>query len=165
MNAESAHSGTEFNPARTKVVLHPQTTSLMESHAASSYPEECCGLLLGSYEDNSRIKRVNEAKRMSNIFQKEERYHRYTIDPKEYLKVENEAESMGFEVVGIYHSHPEAPAKPSQFDMVYAWPTLSYVVISVKNKVPAEAKSWILKNDRSEFIQEELMVTEETKIG
>ncbi len=149
----------------TKVILNPQLLSLMESHASSTYPEECCGLLLGFYEDSSRIKRVKEAKRMSNVFQKEERHHRYTIDPKEYLKAENEAESMGLEVVGIYHSHPEAPAKPSQFDMVHAWPTLSYVVISVMNEVPAEAKSWILKNDRSEFIQEELVVTEETKIG
>jgi len=102
---------------------------------------------------------------MSNAFQKEERYHRYSVDPKEYLKAENEAESKGLEVVGIYHSHPEAPAKPSQFDMIHAWPTLSYVVISVKKEIPVEAKSWILKSDRSEFIQEELVVTEETKIG
>jgi len=156
MNADSAHSSTEFNHERTRIILADSTLAQMQSHAASIYPEECCGLLFGIFRDDSRTKKVVESKRMSNVFQKEERYHRYTIDPKEFMNAENEAESRGLDVVGIYHSHPNAPAKPSQFDMNHAWPSLSYVVIEVRDSAPVETKSWLLKEDRSEFVREEM---------
>ena len=158
MNADSARSGTDFNPAKTRVVLQDATIADMHSHASSTYPEECCGLLLGTFEEESTKKRVLESKRMGNVFVKEERYHRYTIDPKEFMKTESEAESQGLDVVGIYHSHPNAPAKPSQFDMNFAWPTLSYIVIEVRDSKPVETKSWLLKDDRSEFVLEEMKI-------
>jgi proteasome lid subunit RPN8/RPN11 len=128
----------------------------MQAHASSIYPEECCGLLLGVFEDSSKTKKVKESKQMSNVFQKEERYHRYTIDPKDFMSAESDAESRGLDIVGIYHSHPNAPAKPSLFDMSHAWPSLSYVVIEVRDSEPVETKSWLLKEDRSEFVQEEM---------
>ncbi|MDA4112351.1 MAG: M67 family metallopeptidase [Thaumarchaeota archaeon] len=157
MNADPAHSSTEFNPIQLKLILAESILNEMESHASSTFPEECCGLLLGVFENNSRTKNVKESMRMSNVFQKEERYHRYTIDPKEFMKAENEAEARGLDVVGIYHSHPNAPAKPSLFDMSYAWPSLSYVVIEVRDASPVDVKSWELKADRSEFVQEEMI--------
>ena len=113
-------------------------------------------MLLGAIDGNT--KRAAESRPMSNVFPKEERYHRYTVDPKEFLNVETEAESRGLEVVGIYHSHPNAPAKPSKFDLEHAWPTLSYVVMEVRDSKPVETRSWILEDDRSEFAPEHLTV-------
>ena len=158
MNADSARSGTDFNPAGTSVILPDAVIADMQAHASSTYPEECCGLLLGNFKEQSTKKRVIESKRMGNVFVKEERYHRYTIDPKEFMGVESEAESRGLDVVGIYHSHPNAPAKPSQYDMDPAWPTLSYIVIEVRNSKPVETRSWLLKDDKSEFVLEEMRI-------
>jgi len=160
MNAESAPSGTDFNPERTSVILPDATIADMHAHASLTFPEECCGLLLGNFEEQSKIKRVIESKRMDNVFVKEERYHRYTIDPTEFMKAESKAESRDLEVVGVYHSHPNAPAKPSQFDMSNAWPALSYIVIEVRESKPVETKSWLLKDDRSEFALEEMKIVQ-----
>jgi proteasome lid subunit RPN8/RPN11 len=156
LDADSAPSGTNFNTANTVLLIADGILAGMKSHASSTYPEECCGLLLGVFEGGSRTKRVIESKRMGNVFVKEERYHRYTIDPKEFLVTETDAESRGLEVVGIYHSHPDAPAKPSQFDTNLAWPTLSYVVMRVTNSRPEETRSWVLRDDRSEFTEEKI---------
>ena len=132
------------------------------SHASSTFPEECCGLLIGTFEDNNATKKPSRTKAMKNVFESGERHHRYTIDPKEYMTCEIEAEKMGEEIVGIYHSHPNAPAKPSLFDQNHAWPTLSYLVVEVREKKPINVASWILKDDRSEFVQEELIVNKST---
>lgn len=156
MGADSAHFASDINAGRTEVVLTDNIIFEIQAHASSTYPEECCGLLIGAFEGGSRTKRVVESKRMENVFQKEERYHRYTIDPKEFLMAETESESRGLEIVGIYHSHPNAPAKPSKFDREHAWPTLSYVVMEVRDSKPVEIKSWVLRDDRSEFEPEGL---------
>ena len=145
----------------TTVMLDHQVLREMQSHATSTYPEECCGLLIGKFEGNLSRKLVSRIKRMDNVFEKRERYHRYRIDPLKYMDAENEATSSGEDVIGIYHSHPNAPAKPSLFDKSYAWPSLSYIVIEVRDSVPVETKSWILKDDRTEFIQENMEIQSE----
>ena len=143
---------------RTTIILDQQVLQEMHSHAISTYPEECCGLLLGKFEGNLTRKMVNRSKRMENVFEKQERYHRYTIDPLKYMDVENEALSSGDDVVGIYHSHPNAPAKPSLFDMNHAWPSLSYIVVEVRDSKAVDTKSWVLKEDRTEFFNEEMEI-------
>ncbi|HVB12906.1 MAG TPA: M67 family metallopeptidase [Nitrososphaerales archaeon] len=142
----------------TTIILDQQMLREMQSHATSTYPEECCGLLIGKFEGNLSRKLVSRTKRMENVFEKPERYHRYTIDPLKYMDAENEATSSGEDVIGIYHSHPNAPAKPSLFDISYAWPSLSYIVVEVRDSVPVETKSWILRDDRTEFIQENMEI-------
>jgi proteasome lid subunit RPN8/RPN11 len=164
MSADSARSGTELNHQSIQLILPDTILSLMLSHASSTFPEECCGLLLGVFQDEQKTKRVQEGKPMSNVFQKEERYHRFTIDPKEFMEVDIDAEARGLEIVGIFHSHPNAPAKPSQYDVSHAWPSLSYVVIEVRDAKPVEMKSWVLKDDRTEFVQEKVTMTGD-KVG
>jgi proteasome lid subunit RPN8/RPN11 len=132
----------------------------MHSHASSTYPEECCGLLVGRFEQGSSLKIVTNCKRMNNVFEKKERHHRYTINPREFMNVENEAESNGEEIVGVYHSHPNAPARPSEFDKTYAWPSFTYLVIEVRGSRPMETRSWLLREDRSGFVEEELVTVE-----
>jgi proteasome lid subunit RPN8/RPN11 len=142
----------------TKVIIGKSIVDSIYSHASSSFPEECCGLLLGAFEEGVSVKKVYSSMQMDNVFEEKERYHRYTIDPKKFLTAEIEAQKRGEEVVGIYHSHPNAPARPSQYDQNHAWPTLSYIVVEVREAKPLNVASWILKGDRSEFIREEIQV-------
>jgi len=158
MNANSAHSGSKFNSTETRIFLSNSSLSVMQTHALSTYPEECCGLLIGTFEDGQRTKKALEPRPMSNVFEKKERYHRFTIDPRDFMQAEIEAESRSLEIVGIYHSHPNASAKPSEFDRNHAWPSLSYAVIEVQGGRVLETKSWVLKDDRSEFVPEEMTV-------
>jgi len=158
MSANSAHFASDFKPEGTRVKIPTRILSDMQTHASSTYPEECCGLMLGTFENGTTEKIVVKSRRMDSVFVKEERFHRYTIDPREFLLAESDAERQGLEVVGIYHSHPNAPAKPSEFDTRHAWPTMSYVVMSIRDSQIEDTKSWILKDDRTGFVSEELSV-------
>ena len=80
--------------------------------------------------------------------------NRYLIDPLIYLKIEREADKRGLQVLGIYHSHPDVAARPSQFDLDHAWPDFSYLIISVVKGKAVESNSWRLRDDRSAFDQE-----------
>ena len=146
----------KVNMRESLIVLDQQMLEQMHSHAISTYPEECCGLILGKFDGFT--KKVQRVKKMKNSFEPRERYHRYTIDPKEFLQAEKEADSFGEEIVGIYHSHPNAPPKPSEFDRNHAWPNLSYIVIEIREQKPLNTFGWILSEDRSEFVQEQIMV-------
>jgi proteasome lid subunit RPN8/RPN11 len=122
-----------------------------------TYPEECCGLLSGRKGATNR-KIAARSMRMDNVFERQERYHRYAIDPLKYLQVEREAMTRNEEIVGVYHSHPDSSAKPSAYDTTRAWPILSYVVLAVNFSDPIETKSWVLKDDKSGFIPEEIEI-------
>ncbi len=146
------------NMAESSIVLDQKLLDRMLVHASFTYPEECCGFMIGEFRQGTAVKKVTSSRAVVNVFEKSERYHRYTIDPKEYISIENEAEKSGKEVVGIYHSHPNAPPRPSQYDQNHAWPTLSYIVIEVRERKPIEVASWRLKDDRSSFLEEQLTV-------
>ena len=119
----------------------------IHSHLETGYPNEACGVLLGAEET------VTEIVPASN--QRDDSAHnRYLIDPLAYLKIERDADRRGIAVVGIYHSHPDVPAQPSQFDLDHAWPNLSYLIVSVVSGKAAETLSWRLRDDRSQFDQE-----------
>ncbi len=146
----------------TKIILDHKLVDVMKAHAASLFPEECCGIMLGKFENtNPLVKRMQAVKRMQNTHDKVERYHRYTIDPRDFVRVESEGESNGQEIIGIYHSHPNAQAEPSAFDRDRAWPVLSYIVIEVTKAGPIEMKSWTLSEDRSEFLLESMEVEDD----
>lgn len=152
--AESHHG--KVNMLEAQITLNQQMIDEMHSEAVSTYPEECCGLMFGKFEDG--IKMVSRVKGMRNDYRPSERYHRYTIDPKDFLAAEKEADLLGEDIVGIYHSHPNAPPKPSEFDRNHAWPSLSYIVMEVRERKVLNTFSWTLKEDRSEFIQEKMQV-------
>lgn len=120
----------------------------IKSHSERTYPEECCGILIGKFEDNRKV--VFEILKIENSMSSE-RERRYLITPQDYLRAEIYARKKGFEIVGFYHSHPDHPAKPSDYDREHALPFLSYVIVSVRNKIAEDFNSWVLKDDRSEF--------------
>ncbi len=82
---------------------------------------------------------------------RESERNRFLIDPKEQLKVEKDARSRGLEVVGYYHSHPDHPARPSEYDREHAWPWYSYLIVSVERGEAKDVRSWMLSDDRSRF--------------
>jgi proteasome lid subunit RPN8/RPN11 len=161
----------KINMAEAQIVLDQQMLEDMQSHAISTYPEECCGLMFGNFspdvkneDSNTTRKIVVRLRRMKNVFDSKERYHRYTIDPKEFLSAEKDAFDSGEEIVGVYHSHPNAPARPSKFDHEHAWPTLSYVVIEVRDRKVRDTKSWVLKEDRSDFLPEKIEIVTQRRM-
>jgi proteasome lid subunit RPN8/RPN11 len=117
-------------------------------HAGRIYPDECCGALLGPESGH-----VTEAFALDNTFPDTQR-RRFLVGPTEYRRAEARATETGLQLLGFYHSHPDHPAEPSQFDLDHAWPNLSYLIISVRQGQPKEARSWRLKADRSGFEEE-----------
>jgi len=128
------------------------TPEAMRAHGANTYPDECCGALLGPASGD-----VAEAFALPNEHSGERR-RRFLIGPDEYRLAEKRAAETGRELIGFYHSHPDHPAVPSAFDLEHAWPNLSYIIVSVKNGTPDEMRSWRLKADRSGY-DEEAMTT------
>lgn len=127
----------------------------IRTHAEKTYPEECCGLLLGSLNDGENV--VADALAVENR-NEDRRVDRYVIDPSDYRKVDLEARKLGLDVVGIYHSHPDHPAEPSQTDLQQAtFPGYTYVIVSVVDGVAADLTAWSLARDRSRFLSEDVV--------
>ena len=119
------------------------------------YPNECCGLLFGKI--NSDIsKEITEILPISNAQNEENRYNRFLITPKDMIKGELYARKHNVDIIGFYHSHPDHPAKPSQFDLDHAWPVYSYIITSVINGKADVMTSWLLSSNRAKFENEEI---------
>ena len=124
-------------------------------HGEREYPHECCGLLLGSFAaDGGKL--VVETYPISNARETEARHNRSLITPEELMRGERYAGRRGLEVVGNYHSHPDHPAVPSQYDLEHAWPMWSYIIVSVREGSAADLRSWEMQSDRSRFDEEEI---------
>ena len=131
----------------------------IERHAEREYPRECCGLLVGRIADGGRTRIIHETFPVENTFAEEgERHHRMRVEPLDYARAERLYAARGLGVVGNYHSHPDHPAVPSQYDLEHLapWPTMSYVVVSVRGGKFAGLRSWELAEDRSRFDEEEV---------
>jgi proteasome lid subunit RPN8/RPN11 len=143
--------------ALTHTALHK-----IKVHAMEAYPEECCGILVGTAGETG--KEVLDVVRIGNA-REENRTRRFLITPGEYAKAEAAAGAEGLGVMGFYHSHPDHPARPSQFDLEHAWPWCSYVIVAVEGRIPAAVKSWVLKEDRSGFDEEIMNSVERVAAG
>ena len=138
-----------------KVQVEPKCQTSMNAHAEATFPEECCGFMLGAEaEDGSR--HISEIYKIENT-KDENRERRYMIEPTSQLKAERHAREMGLDVLGVYHSHPNHPSKASEFDRVHAMPFWSYLIISCMEGKTAEIQSWRLRDDRTQFDEEELI--------
>lgn len=132
------------------------------AHAQSAYPEECCGALLGpvpaDFDRPGRAVEAPRARRLSNVWEGPRRDHRYEADPRELARLERELAGSGIGVVGWYHTHPDAPAWPSPFDLTRAWPCYSYLIVSVNGGRAENARSWQRSEDGRDFLPETLEV-------
>jgi proteasome lid subunit RPN8/RPN11 len=126
------------------------------AHGERDYPYECCGLLLGNFAEGGG-KACFETYPISNAREEEAKRNRFLIRPEELLRGEKFAAGKGLEVVGFYHSHPDHPAVPSQYDLDHAWPLYSYIVVSIKSGQGEDLRSWEMQSDRSRFDEEEIL--------
>lgn len=140
----------------SRLVISAPDLSAIERHGAASYPEECCGFLIGRSSPDTAANTVVERVLAVDNERQDSRHNRFLIHPETVLEAHKEARAARLDVVGYYHSHPDHPARPSDFDREHAWPGISYLIVSVMKGEPAGARSWRLADDRERFDEEEL---------
>jgi proteasome lid subunit RPN8/RPN11 len=136
------------------LTLSKQLLGQIHTHGEASYPEEGAGFLLGSDEGQQRV--VSHVFITENAREDSARHNRYQVTPDEYLKAEITAERLGLDLIGVFHSHPDHPNRPSEFDREWAQPFFSYVITSVNEGKAVESRCWRLSEDRSKFEEEEI---------
>ena len=124
--------------------LQVGVAGVIRRHGEETFPHECCGALIGKGD------RVTAAVPLPNTTEEGPR-RRFLVRPSDYRMAEQRATELGGELLGFYHSHPDHPARPSQFDLDHAWPTFAYVIVSVMSGAAREMTVWFLKEDRSSF--------------
>lgn len=128
----------------------------IREHGVRDYPYECCGLLLGRFGENGKV--VSETYPISNAREESAKRNRFLITPEELMRGERYARDRELEVVGFYHSHPDSPAVPSNYDLEHAWPTYSYIIVSTGADKATDLFSWEQEPDRSRFNQEQVEI-------
>ncbi len=126
----------------------------IEDHARETFPEECCGFLLGP---PTEPRKVVSLRRATNVVESN-RGRRYVIDPREQLALSKELLGTGQDILGYYHSHPNHPAEPSEFDRSHAWPWWSYLILSIVDREPADLRAWVLDEATNAFRADELRI-------
>ena len=125
-------------------------------HGEETYPEECCGFLIGRLCATGND--VVYARRAVNR-NATRREDRYVIAPGDYLAADRAARTENLDIVGVYHSHPDHPAIPSPTDLELAtFPGYAYVIVSVEKGKAAALSAWSLAEDRSRFLPEEIRI-------
>ena len=125
----------------------------INKHVEEAYPEEGAGFLIGSEG------KVEEIFPLPNAREDSARHNRYLITPEDYLKAEVTADKLGLSLIGVFHSHPDHPNRPSEFDRDWAQPFFSYIITSVNAGKAIESRSWRLLEDRSRFEEEEIKIS------
>jgi proteasome lid subunit RPN8/RPN11 len=123
----------------------------IHDHAREAYPEECAGALVGM--DTGEMKVVVDVWRAQNTHE-EDRGRRFLIEPLQIKEFEERVQERDMDLLGFYHSHPDHPAEPSEYDREHAWPYYSYVIASVGEAEVNYMRSWVLKDDRSGYDEE-----------
>ncbi len=157
--------------------LTAQQLEQLHHHALSCYPEECCGLLLGNDQGGST--QVSQIWSVENSWTEDflaassteqlegapkaktnaSRRNRFAIAPIDFLRAQKFARSEKLNVVGIYHSHPNHPAVPSEYDRQIAWSQYSYLIMSVAEDDVTKTRSWKLAGDR-QFLEESVTIVD-----
>ena len=125
-------------------------------HGENAYPEEGVGLLLGTENDDNRV--VQSILELNNSREGPARHNRYLITAVDMMRAENQAVEMGMDILGIFHSHPDHPNKPSEYDLERAMPWFSYLITSINGCTARKSCSWRLVDNRSDFLEENIEV-------
>jgi proteasome lid subunit RPN8/RPN11 len=126
----------------------------IESEGAAAYPNECCGIMYGRDTEKGRI--VESLEPVANVFDETERYHRFSISSKQLMEAEKKAGKEGRLVLGFYHSHPDHPARPSEYDREHAWPFYSYVIVAIAKREAVDMTSWMLDEQTEVFNRQDI---------
>jgi len=149
-----------------EVAISAELAEKIREHGVETYPYECCGALLGrdlGLAENavSEKKSLSVSREVLSLFPLVNRRddsprNRFSVTAEDVKDAEKTARAQGLEVIGWYHSHPDHPARPSDYDRDHAWPWYSYIIVSVHTGVPQDMTSWRLKDDRSGFLEEKI---------
>jgi proteasome lid subunit RPN8/RPN11 len=155
-----------------EIGISAELAAKIGEHGVESYPYECCGALLGrdpgfTDKDGSDAKGHGISREILALFPLVNRRddsprNRFSVTGEDVREAEKSASAQGLEVIGWYHSHPDHPARPSEYDRDHAWPWYSYIIVSVRVGVAGDMTSWRLKDDRSRFLQEKI---DSVKVG
>jgi proteasome lid subunit RPN8/RPN11 len=136
--------------------MSPELAEKIRQHGVETYPHECCGALLGK-DGNGEGREIVAVLGLANQRDDSPR-NRFSVAPRDVIDADKAAQANGLEVVGWYHSHPDHPAKPSEYDREHAWPWYSYVIVKVEKGQAREMTSWRLNEDRKEYQEERIEV-------
>lgn len=125
----------------------------MNAHVEKAYPEEGAGFLIGEAGE------VREIMALSNSREDGARHNRFLFTPEDYLQAEMKAEGLGLDLIGVFHSHPDCPNIPSEYDREWAQPFFSYIITRVDGGKAVNSRSWRLLEDRSRYEEEEIEIT------
>lgn len=139
------------------IIVTDELLTAIREHGQRDYPFECCGLLIGRFENGNKV--VVETYSISNAREEEAKRNRFLIRPQELIRGERYASGKRLDVVGFYHSHPDSPAVPSRYDLEHAWPTYSYIIVSTTPQQSGDLFSWEMEADRSRFNSEEIQLS------
>jgi len=132
------------------LVVSNELIKQINTHVEKAYPEEGAGFLIG---DEGEVKEILA---LSNAREDDARHNRFLITPEDYLKAELKANSLGLSLIGVFHSHPDCPNVPSEYDREWAQPFFSYIITRVDNGKVVNHRSWRLVEDRSKYDEEEI---------
>ena len=135
-----------------KLQLTETALNLIQEHATEIYPDECCGFLYGH---ETEVRLVQEAVPVINSKDGDKR-RRFEISPVDYMRAEKYALENNTTLLGVYHSHPDHPAQPSEHDLNQAVPYFSYIIVSVREGKVADLTSWQL-SDAEQFEEENII--------
>jgi len=147
--------------------LNQDLSNKIRAHGAETYPHECCGALLGRDLDATTARSSDgdglASREVTALFPLVNRRddsprNRFSVTSEDVRDAEKAAREKGIDVVGWYHSHPDHPAAPSQYDRDHAWPWYSYIIVSVANGRAENMTSWRLTDDRTQFTPENLEI-------
>jgi len=128
----------------------------IHAHGETAYPEEGAGFMLGSLAGDRKI--VTHLLVLENTREAGARHNRYLLGPQDYLRGEQVADRLGLTVLGVFHSHPDHPSLPSEYDREWAMPWFSYLITSIRDGRAAGSRSWRLTEDRAQFEEEALSI-------
>jgi proteasome lid subunit RPN8/RPN11 len=147
-----------------QIRMSERLAAAIRKHGAETYPHECCGALLGreAAGNESQGREILAVLAFAN--QREDSpQNRFSVAPRDVIDADKTAQAEGLEVLGWYHSHPDHPAKPSEYDREHAWPWYSYVILKVEKGEAREMTSWRLREDRKQYDEERIEMEERSK--
>jgi proteasome lid subunit RPN8/RPN11 len=139
------------------IQITPEILARIHAHGESAYPEEGAGFLLGS--GGALLKQVVDILPLPNAREESARHDRYLISAQDYVRGESTADRLGLSLIGVFHSHPDHPNQPSEYDRDWAQPFFSYIITNVQAGKATESRSWLLSEDRTRFDEEEIRIT------
>ena len=140
------------------LVLSPTQVAQIEAEGAQTYPNECCGIIIGRdvIEGATTRRIVEKLEPMENVFDPQLQKRRFAVDPLALMRAEKSAAAAGQSVLGFYHSHPDHPARPSEYDREHAWSYYSYVIVAIAKGQAVDMTSWLLDDQTQTFSQQDI---------